>query len=599
MIKRLLLIAALALGLSAAADDRGLSANQRTVGYTTTDQIDVDGAAVGTAGTYTVGAIINPDQLAFYAGCRLVGLRIAAGYDLGRSRTFVYDLANNNLDEVHVQNQKLYKGWNNIFFNGDGYELTGKERLFYGFDYVETAEMVAADKGGLCGVGADIMGAACMLYPNGNIYTISEIGALCIQLIVDVTNLPARDMAVTFLDSGFKYKKVGEQVEVAALIKNVGKDTIPSFTVAYGFDGVNMSTEDITAPLAPGADAQWTKKLTAPTDCGVHSFTLAIDKIDGQLPPERPYNTSSTIFAVYETALQRNKVYLEVYADQNNPYWALLDQALAGYEGINDKVALAKVYAPDQPLAAESSTWLHGIYAYTTPSFSVNRSQFPGEKNIAYDFNDFLGVLPSEMIAGILDEVVLQDLTTPAFATLDLDHSYDATTRTLTVNTTGTILPEAKDIYGDIAATVMIVEDGITATQSSVNEQMQAFNDRNYKHRSVVRDYLTDSKGDKLILNGESFSATYSGKISPQWKPDNIRVIAILTKAGTPTKAKAADFDVINTATSEAILASGIESVSTTAPERWHSIDGRPITSPTARGIYLRTTPQGTVKVIR
>ena len=42
---------------------QGLSNSQRLLGYTLTDDIDVSGALFGEAGTYTIGAAIDPAML--------------------------------------------------------------------------------------------------------------------------------------------------------------------------------------------------------------------------------------------------------------------------------------------------------------------------------------------------------------------------------------------------------------------------------------------------------------------------------------------------------------------------------------------------------
>ena len=109
----------------------GLSSTQRVLGYTLTDDIDIYGAGFGQAGTYTVGAALGAEVLKLYAGCRVVGIRIAAAMNLGRQRTFMYDVSN-NFTLLVEQKQRLYDGWNNVFFNGDGYVINGTETLFFG-----------------------------------------------------------------------------------------------------------------------------------------------------------------------------------------------------------------------------------------------------------------------------------------------------------------------------------------------------------------------------------------------------------------------------------------------------------------------------------
>ena len=79
---------------------QGLGENQRVIGYTLTDDIDINGAAFGTAGTYTIGAILTPDLLTYYAGCRIIGIRLAAAVDLGRTRCFLYSIGDNTMTSL-------------------------------------------------------------------------------------------------------------------------------------------------------------------------------------------------------------------------------------------------------------------------------------------------------------------------------------------------------------------------------------------------------------------------------------------------------------------------------------------------------------------
>ena len=68
----------------------GLSSTQRAVGYAQGDSITINGARVGTAGTYPMGAILDASVLERFAGCKVVGIRYAVAQDMGRTRAFLY-----------------------------------------------------------------------------------------------------------------------------------------------------------------------------------------------------------------------------------------------------------------------------------------------------------------------------------------------------------------------------------------------------------------------------------------------------------------------------------------------------------------------------
>ena len=222
-----------------------LSSDQRLVGYTVTDAIDVSGAAFGKAGTYSVGAVLTPQMLASYEGCRVVGIRVAAALNLGLSRTYIYDVSELGIVAQVEQYQRLYEGWNEVFFNGDGYVIQGSETLFFGFDYKETDEMVSNDQGGLCGAGDEQEGS---FYCYGDLgkgeglYSLSGLGRLCVQLIVDVSSLPMLDMDMTYLDAGFKYKQPGETVDAYLAFANIGRAALAN----GGFFGQGLFRGSLT-----------------------------------------------------------------------------------------------------------------------------------------------------------------------------------------------------------------------------------------------------------------------------------------------------------------------------------------------------------------
>ena len=446
---RHMLLTVLVSVLSLTAQAQGLSENQRLLGYIQTDSITVSGGAFGAAGTYTIGAMLTPQKLAAYAGCRVVGIRLAAAVNLGRSRNFVYQVEGNNLTPVIEQNQRLYEGWNNVFFNGEGYVIKGNETLFYGFDYNETAEMVAADEGGLCGYGEDTDGG---FYAYGNfgqgmgLYSLSNLGCLCVQLIVDVSSLPAHDIDITWFDAGFKYKKPGEKIDAMINFSNVGRNSIDSYRLGYQLDDMEPVCETQTQSLVSGKMSMWQFSTKLPTDIanGMHTLKVFVDQIEGEALDSRSKNDTLRVsFAVYRNSYDREKVFMEIYTDQNSAYAPFLNDAVKLLTKNSNNLTVVNVHRPGTPLAVSSAAYLHGLYAYTLPSFTFNRSYFPGEAYVAYDMNDYLPVIPAEMSAGILGDMLMQDAATPSFATVNLQMSYDAATRSLHVKSTGDMLAEA------------------------------------------------------------------------------------------------------------------------------------------------------------
>lgn len=583
-------------------------AQTRYVGYSSNDDIDIKGAAFCQTGTYTIGALLTPKQLAPYEGCRVLGIRVATALAPGRTRTFVYTLANGKMNALVEQTQRLYEGWNQVLFNGDGYQINGDETLFVGYDYKESAEMVQADQGGLCCVGDDIDGGF-YLYQSDGLYQITGVGSLCVQLIVDISSLPAHDIDMTYLDTGFKYKKPGERIEALASFTNVGREAIHGFRLGYQLDDQQPVYQDEPdSLLVEGRTESWQFTCALPADCpvGLHTLKVFVCQANGLPMADRSQNDTLTAsFAVYEKSLQRDKAYFEIYTDQASPYVPYLDESVALLtKNMSDILTVVNVHRPGTPLAVSEAAYLHELYAYDWPTFTTNRSYFPGEAYVAYDMNDYLPVVGADMCAGIIGDMIVQDYLNPAFANIKLQAYYDQATRQLSVETTGQLLPEAWAIYGELALTLMLVEDSVKSDQIVYNTFTQRpANNQGYLHQHVLRGFMTAPTGDVLTASDTDYMASHSMVIPAKWKTDHLTLVALLTKkADKITEDNMRDYDVINAqslALSSVLSADGISQPTVTGsrPTTYYSLDGKPVATP-RHGIYLLRESNGSMRKV-
>ena len=531
---------------------QGLSSTQRLLGYTLTDDISINGAAFGEAGTYSIGAALEPADMAPYKGCTIVGIRLAAAMNLGRTRTFVYNFTGTSFDLVAEQRQRVYEGWNVVTFNGDGYEIQGDETIFFGFDYVETQEMVDAEEGGMACNGEETDGG---FYLYGNygqgegLYSISGAGCLCVQLIVDVSSLPAHDMAVTYLDAGFKYKRPGDSFEVMATIASTGREDVTNYQIGYQIDDAAPVVEDRSEPVAAGRSDTWLSNIALPEDIttGHHTLSVFVSSIEGEAVAAGS-KAMEAGFAVYRDSLDRQQVYLEVYTDQSSPYSAMLDETIAYLEQQFKPVCVVNVHRPGSLLAVNEADYLSDLYAYTYPSFTINRSYFPGEAHVAYDMNDYLPVVGKEFTGAILGDMLMQDLYNPAFASIHLTGSYQADSRQLTIEASGQLLSEARAIYGDVALTLLLTEDGVKSRQAVYNATTQRTTwNQNYLHNHVLRGYMTAATGTPIEAEGDAYKATFTTTLDAAWNKDKMSVVALLAKAtDDATSEPLTELDVIN-----------------------------------------------------
>lgn len=593
----------------------GLSSTQRAVGYAQGDSITINGARVGTAGTYPMGAILDASVLERFAGCKVVGIRYAVAQDMGRTRAFLYPVTDEGyIDESSAitKNQKAYAGWNNVFFNGDtSYDIQGNEQLLVGFDYVETDEMVEAGTGALSTYG-EAYGTELMIYGNFGSgegwYQVNNLGCLCVQLIVDVSSLPEKDLDITYFDSGFRYKKPGEKIEVYAMVQNVGRSDVASYELAYQLDD-QPETVLTGGELKENADETFQPVVQLPTDiiAGKHTLSFYTKSADGQALGGTKNDIETVDFYVYTQTLDRQKVYVEQYTNQNSYLSALVNEAFALAPNVSDIMCMVNVYAPDNLLALPESEYLGDLYAYTWPSFTSNRAYFPGEKHIAYDFNDYIQY-GANFVAPIISDIVLEDKYREGFATVELTPTYDADSKQLTIDVSGDLTDEAGAIFGDVAVTLMITEDNVKAAQQILNPVTNRPKvEAQYVHNHVLRQYVTAPTGDKVTISGNRYTGHFTTTLSDAWKAEDLKLVAIITRfAPTVTDDNVMEMDVVGANDFElsTIISTGISSITPdSSPEgegsEYFTLNGvRLNAKPSHSGIYLFRQNGKTKKVL-
>ena len=212
--------------------------------------------------------------------------------------------------------------------------------------------------------------------------------------------------------------------------------------------------------LKEGANVTFQPTISLPDDIaiGKHQVAFYLKEADGETLGSTRHDATTVNFYVYANPLERQKVYVEQYTDQDISLSADVNTAFSKVTGVADKMVMVNVYAPDNLLAIPESNYLDGLYAYTRPSFTLNRAYFPGEDYIAYDINYYVMAYPS-FVPGILGNLIAQDIASAAFATVDIAAEYDEQTRQLSVDVSGDLSPDAEAMFGDIAVTVLLTED--------------------------------------------------------------------------------------------------------------------------------------------
>ncbi len=579
----------------------GLSSTQRAVGYivnNTPDSITTKGVMIGTPGDYPVAVLTTDDLLSNYIGCKVIGIRVAAAKSLGKSELFLYPVTGGMVSEEGItKSQRLYEGWNNVFFNGDtSWEIQEGQSLLVGFEYKETDAMVESGTGGLCTVGESKGNDFLVLGDFGSgqgWYGFSGRGSLCIQLIVDVSSLPARDLTLSYVDTGFRYKKAGEEIGMYVIATNTGLEDIEHYTLSCQLDEQTPQQFTYNKTLPEQGEEHLQPTITLPTDLNIGEHHLTITLLDGDnTEPLSEKATETVTFYVYDQTLPRQKTYVEQYTSQQEYMVSVVDPIFNQVADNNTSMALVNIFAPGEPLAIPEASYLHELYAYTLPSFTSNRSYFPGESYIAYDVN-YYAEQYAAFVPSIINDIILQDLLQPAFATVNLSATYDESTRLLTIDTTGELAEGATDILGTPALTLLLTENDVVGQQTVLNKvtgRTKVQND--YVHQHVLRTFITPPLGDAVDVSGLQYTAHHTITIDPAWNIQNMTLVAFITRsADAVNDDNVLQMDITNcNSLSLADLTSikPIHTIDDATPSDYFTLDGRRLASPpTQKGIYI------------
>lgn len=521
------------------APKRVLSSTERGVGYAVGDSITTEGAYVGEAGSYDVAALLTNQTLANYKGCKVVGVRFALSQSIGKSAIFIYKVDSQGNAELVVDNsvRRTSAGWNDVRLNSSQeITLDGTEQLIMGFTYNESDEMAAGKMGALCFYGDQMSSSYSSLLLQGDTFNpISGLGDLCVQLIVDVSSLPRKQVSLNSILNGTSYKRIGESMETMMSYTNSGLETINALTIGYRVDNGEASYANVELKdgLAPGASATIAQVIGMPAGitAGRHALNVFVDRIDGETPVASERGKLADPFVAYAGGFQRQKSYLEQYNSQRSYLSPFVNDEYARLAKNGDVYAV-NIYQQGEPLALDESLYLNDLYAYTYPCCTANRFFFGmGERHYAFDANDFATFDPSYVYEGY-SIFVNEAKSMPSFATVDISTSYNAATRELGVDVSGDIADEADAIFGDMALTVELSEDNVTSSQAMYNSQTGGVTTTlGYTHNGVLRAYLTRPVGDRITVSGSRYSAHYTYTLPAAWKSDDITVGAFVTKA--------------------------------------------------------------------
>ena len=356
------------------APQRALAATERGVGYCQGDSITTNGARIGTAGSYDMAAMLTSQTMANYKGCKIVGVRFAVAESIGKSNIFIYKVDGQGNAEEVVRNsvRRTSKGWNDVRLNSaQEIEITGDDQYIMGFTYNESEEMVAAKSGALCFYGEKVSSSyAALILQNETFNSITNLGDLCVQLIIDVSSLPKKVIGLNSILNGTSYKKVGSKMDIMMSYTNAGLEPVNSLRLGLKIDDGEPTYYDINGDnnndfkdgFAPGKSTTFATMFEMPstTTVGRHNLNIFVAQIDGEAPVATERGTLADPFVAYNNGFERQQSYIEQYNSQSsylapfvNDYYSQADK--------DEDACVVNIYQKGEPIAVEPSLYLNDL----------------------------------------------------------------------------------------------------------------------------------------------------------------------------------------------------------------------------------------------
>ena len=635
-----------------------LEANQRYINYSYDESyVWPSTFPADTQGAISLGTLFYSDAFKKYEGCKIVGARFYVNIPIGASKVGVC--------HVKVENGTPYVGdilaskevpstvahWNYVWFD-EPYKIDTKtfDGLLPYYDF--TPSNMSADAGNpiaSSGTWAGTCGALAFGDVDGKhdpntwawqpIYIGTDGSNLMIQLIIEKEdgNFILHDLVMSKM-AMVPFAKSGNTTGLAFTCHNDGRDNITNVKFGIEVDGEKMGTFTYDQKTAGDAFREITDadnsniQVGLPIDkdwsIGEHEVTVYPVLVEGNEPEGDLTNDKlTTKFKVYKDNFDRTKNLVEFYACQMSKYTYFADQVLTKTAKAreDDDLAIVSIHGDGQQVNEDGTVeTLSDVFTvpeanklanYSTPSdasAAFNRYFYDNDV-INYDKALTVNMAAQkasdqENVVGMLNTIINESAAYyPSFSTVSIDSKLDDATGKLSIKVMGKLINKYQKLIGDDARlTVYLTEDNVRGKQNTGGSIAKPTT-----HNHVLRKIVTNTLGDALQTNGNSYENDYEIELDDAWKSKNMHIIAFISrpmkeqeKDGKTALASAMNDLWVDNTNMVAVGDSDFTGISNVI--NWnevkevgrYTIDGQKLNAPT-KGINLVKLSNGqTIKVI-
>lgn len=508
--------------------------NQRLLGHYDTDDIETGGylGLTGYPGVIPTAVMFDNSQLAFYDGGKIVAIRVGLSVSTAVTRVFVMPINPDGSFGTTVATSCSVSamGWNMVALDTPyAIDLSTIDGLLIGFDYRQTSSNYPLSYVEL-GTPAPTY---CYITVNGqtgwyNVGT-EDYGNLSLQCVVENDNYPEYYISMANMSIP-AFVKLGNDLDIYFEARNYGSTALTpgNYTFDVAIDGTVVHTITGQSELANAFAGIQSTISTDGMEVGGHTMTITTATINGE-PVENPVSLSMP-FKVYTTGFDHQMHLIEQFTSTYCTYCPNGSTVLKKLLEQRDDIALVCVHqnlngGTDPMRNAQADTIAQYQDGLSFPSASFDRA-------VGYESMDVvangIGYYEEyhDMAVSYISDFLDYQAQTPAFATVNINSTYDDNTRKAEVTVDGELSAEFDLLMGtDSRLTVYLVEDGIVARQYNSGTWVSQ-----YVHNGVLRTALGSALGIAINRDGNRYKNVLTYTLPKSWKAENMSVVAFISR---------------------------------------------------------------------